>query len=88
MRPPQRLPGQALVAGLLLLGGEQPGQQGASQFRPGQGGQVGHVRGIVGQPPEVMPGQLIAAERRATERGGGRAPLSRIEIEPDAAAAG
>ena len=43
-------------------------------------GQVGHVRGVIGQPGEEVPGQLIGAERRAAQLSGGSAALRRIQV--------
>jgi hypothetical protein len=78
--PPQRLAGHPLVAGQFLLRGEQPGQQAARQLIAGGGWQVGHVRRVIGQPREVVPGQLISAERRAAQLSGGGAALGRIQV--------
>ena len=44
------------------------------------GREVGHVRRVVGEPGEVVPGQLIGPEARLAELGHGGAPLCRIQV--------
>src|SRR5487761_1460283 len=50
------------------------------QRGPGRGRQVGHLIRFVGQPGEIVPGQLIAAEWRFAELRRGSTPRGRIEI--------
>ena len=52
----------------------------ARQLVAGRGRQVGHLRRVIGQPGEVVPGQLIGAERRAAQLSGGGAALRRVQV--------
>ena len=65
----------------LALGGQQLGQQQppASSARAA-GRQVGHLGRVIGQPGEVVPGQLVRAEARLTELRRRLAPAGRVQV--------
>jgi hypothetical protein len=79
-RPPQRLTGCAVVAGQFLLGGQQPGQQRPGQLLAGGLRQVGHVGRVVGQPGEILPGQLVGPERPLPQAGHGLAAFGQRQV--------
>ena len=56
------------------------GSSAAASASRSRGGQVGHLRRIVGQPGEIVPGQLVGPERRLPELGDGRPAAGRIQV--------
>jgi hypothetical protein len=59
---------------------EQPGQQGGAELGALGGGQVGHLGWVVGQPSEVVPGQLVGPETGLAELGHGRTAALRVQV--------
>jgi hypothetical protein len=77
---PERLAGGAVVAGNVPDNGQQRRQQGPGEPVAGGGRQVGHRGRVVGQPAEVVRGQLVGPVRRLAELGHRRPALGRAEV--------
>ena len=79
-RTPQGLAGHPSVAGLLALGGEQPRQQRGGEPGAGSRRQIGHLVRVVGQPGEIVTGELVAAEGLAAQLGNGRPARGGVKV--------